>query len=64
MDSTHEPMLTAKDVAERLNLRNRKTGELRVKRVYELPIRKTKLPGVGVRYTESDLSLYINLHAA
>lgn len=59
-----ERMYTAEQLADLLQLRHRKTGVLCPKRAYDLPIRKTKLPGVGVRWRESDVKLYLNLNAA
>jgi hypothetical protein len=50
-----EPLLTVADVADLLRVRP--------KRVYELPIRKTKIGG-SVRYKESDVRFYLNMAAA
>jgi hypothetical protein len=52
---TPEPLLTVADVATWLRIEP--------KRVYELPIRKTKV-GARVRYAASDVRLYLSLSAA
>ena len=48
-----EALLTVEDVASWL--------KIKPKRVYELPIRKTKV-GARVRYSEGDVRLYLGLH--
>lgn len=52
---TPEPLLTVEDVAAWLRIAP--------KRVYELPIRKTKV-GRSVRYDPADVRLYLTLRAA
>jgi predicted DNA-binding transcriptional regulator AlpA len=58
-----EQLLDVTDVAKMLKLYRRDKVTLNIKRVYELPIRKTKIGG-SVRYRESDVRLYINMQAA
>jgi hypothetical protein len=62
MEAAMEPLLDPADVARLLKL-VRKDGTLNVKRVYELPIHKTKI-GRTVRYAPSDVRLYLALRAA
>lgn len=48
-----EPLMTVEEVADVL--------KIKPKRVYELPIRKTKV-GARVRYAPGDVRLYLALH--
>lgn len=57
-----DQLLDVADVARWLKLYKRDGVTLNTKRVYELPIRKTKV-GARVRYVAGDVRLYLNLHA-
>lgn len=54
-------LLTPLEVAEYLNLRNRR-GELDREQVYTLPIRKIKV-GQRVRYAPGDVRLYLAMQS-
>jgi hypothetical protein len=63
-DRPDDELLTVKEAAKLLKLYKRDGVTLNPKRVYELHVRRHKVPGVGVRIWKSDLLLYINLRAA
>lgn len=59
-----DELLTVREAAAFLKLYKRDGVTLNSKRVYELPIRRKKVPGLGIRVWKSDLVLYVNLNAA
>lgn len=59
-----DELLTVKETAAFLKLYKRDGITLNCKSVYDLPIKRTNVPGVGVRFWKSDLISHVERKAA